>query len=272
MEMGEDAAQFAGFTTATYAGVAGGRAVMHARCAAAFTGSHLCHLAEYTLANPATIAPVAGAWIDNSSDIEGLTGDPTTVGSLGSKSAGRYLGGGDNNCNGWSSAGIPGGTTTYDGYIVTRAGADHAACTATRSLACCSTPYAERFRGFTTATVNGARTGGRNEMHQICGAQFPGSHLCFLAEYERATPTISPPAGGAWIDINGYLRSSSGVYTDGILSGRSTGRYAAQSDWNCYAWTATAYAGTTPLHGAVIMPAGTEAKLCTASLPAACCD
>ena len=273
MEMGEDAAQFAGFTTATYTGVAGGREVMHARCAAQFSGSHLCHLAEYTLATPATIAPAAGAWIDNSSDIEGLTGDPSSVGSLGSRTAGRHLGYGDNNCNSWSSAGVAGGTTTYSGTIVTRAGADHAACTATRSLACCSTPYAERFRGFTTATVNGARTGGRNEMHQLCGAQFPGSHLCYLAEYQRATPVTSPPASGAWLDVNGYVRSASSVYVDMMLSGRSVGRYASQSfDWNCSAWTATVYGSSTQLKGAVITPAGIEAKLCTTSLPAACCD
>jgi hypothetical protein len=266
MEFGEDAAQFAGFTTATYSGVAGSREAMHARCAAAFAGSHLCHLAEYVLATPATIVPVAGAWLDGSSDLEGLTGDPSTAYNLGSRSAGRYAGGGDYNCGSWSTA--MSGTSPLNGTIVTRAGSDRVACTTTRPLACCSSPYRERFRGFTTATFTGARTGGRNELHQMCGAQFAGSHLCYIAEYQRATPTITPPANGAWIDVNGYLRSQSGVQIDFMLSGHTTGRYAGGSDWNCGGWTSSA----SGFSGAAITPSGVAAKACTLSLPAACCD
>ena len=48
----EDVPSFAGFTSASYNGkVAGGRTGMHALCAAAFTGGHLCHAAEYIQAS-----------------------------------------------------------------------------------------------------------------------------------------------------------------------------------------------------------------------------
>ena len=78
MEYGEDAATFAGFTTATYSGAAGGREVMHARCAAAFAGSHLCHNSEYVMATPATIVP--GGIVSHSADIRrNMNGDRRIV-------------------------------------------------------------------------------------------------------------------------------------------------------------------------------------------------
>lgn len=49
---GEDIPAFAGFTQALSTGDAGGRDGMHAKCAAEFAGSHLCHASEYQLASP----------------------------------------------------------------------------------------------------------------------------------------------------------------------------------------------------------------------------
>jgi len=69
MLYGEDAAVFAGFTSATTTGNAGGREAMHALCNAAFSGSHMCHAAEYNLATSATPVPSAGAWIAGSATI-----------------------------------------------------------------------------------------------------------------------------------------------------------------------------------------------------------
>ena len=267
MEYGEDAAQFAGFTTQTFTGIAGGREVMNARCAAQWPGSHLCHISEYNLAAPATIVPADGAWIDASADYDGLNGDPMPISTLAGRHIPRYVGLGDNNCHSWTAS--TSGTSTLFGLIVTRGSASNIACTSQRSLACCSSPYKERFRGFTTATVTGARPGGRNEMHQLCGAQFPGSHLCYVSEYYRAAPTTPAPANGAWIDVNGYTRSS--PLASSMMAGPTIGRFTGLSDSNCYGWTQTT-SGTSNLFGAVITPRATDNKLCTTSLPAACCD
>ncbi len=267
MEYGEDAAQFAGFTTATFTGVPGGREVMNARCSAQFTGSHLCHISEYNLATPATIAPVDGAWIDGSADFDGLTGDPGSSAALAGKNIARYVGLSDLNCYSWTAA--TAGTTNLFGMTATRSSWGNVACTQQRSLACCSSPYKERFRGFTTATVTGARAGGRNEMHQLCGAQYPGSHLCYVSEYYRGSPTITPPANGAWIDVNGYTRNS--ALSSSMMAGATISRYTGLSDSNCYGWSQT-MAGTTNLFGAVITARAQDVKACTTSLPAACCD
>lgn len=263
MVMGEEAAQFAGFTTASYAGVAGGRAVMHARCAAAFAGSHLCHVSEYGLAAPATIPPAGGAWIDESATFDGLDGDPIMVGILASVDLGRFVVRSDHNCANWTGTGVTNGTT------ITPQLASIATCTTTHPLACCGTPFRENFRGFTTQTVSGARPGGRSEMHQRCGAQFAGSHMCFHAEYERANPTVSPPASGAWLDISGYVRG--GALVDTTIANRTAGRFTATSDWNCRGWFSLT-SGTSGTFGAAIKPSGLEAVSCASALPIACCD
>jgi len=67
---GEDAAEFAGFTSLPYTGAQGGRQNMNTLCAAEFGDAHLCHAAEYYLTNSATPFPAGGAWLDPSvSDI-----------------------------------------------------------------------------------------------------------------------------------------------------------------------------------------------------------
>jgi hypothetical protein len=272
MEYGEQAAAFAGFTATTYTGVAGGREVMNARCASAFTGAHLCHIAEYNLATPATIVPATGAWIDASSGYDALNGDPEAVSDLAGTHVGRFVGLSDNNCYSWTAS--TAGTTPLFGLVVTRGSDSTIACTQQRPLACCSSPYRERFRGYTTTAVTGARPGGRNELHQLCGAQYPGSHLCFISEYYRANPTTPPPANGAWIDLNGYLAHSYSALSEASTAGSTTSRFTGLSDSNCYGWTqtTTGTASPTNLFGTTITTSGNGTKACTASLPAACCD
>ncbi|MBL0220882.1 MAG: collagen-like protein [Myxococcales bacterium] len=266
---GEAAAQFAGFTSTTYTGVAGGREVMHARCAAAFTGSHLCHVAEYQLANAATVPPASGAWIDMSGGVEGYNANVTVSNEVASTDLGRYAGQlYTGNCDNWTTA-TSSGSTTF-GETINPATPTAVVCTSSHALACCSTPYVEGFRGFTTASVTGVRPGGRAEMHQLCGAQFAGSHMCHVAEYQRATPTVSPPAAGAWLDMSGYLRSGSSVSNE--VASQHMGRYAGQLyTGNCDNWTAATSSGSTTF-GETITQAGPTASVCTSARPIACCE
>jgi hypothetical protein len=266
---GEAASRFIGFTAASYTGVAGGREVMHARCAQEFTGSHLCHVAEYNLANAATVPPVSGAWIDYSGGVENLNGNVTVDNTVASTDLGRYTGQlYSGNCDNWTSANDS-GTITF-GETLKINTATTQACTTMHQLACCSTPFAEKFRGFTTATVTGVRPGGRAEMHQLCGAEFAGSHMCHVAEYSRAHATVSPPAGGAWIDYSGYLRSSSAV-TNEIAPG-NVGRYSGLLySGNCDSWTSANDSGTITF-GETITTSGPTTQACTGVRSIACCQ
>ncbi len=266
---GEAASRFIGFTAASYTGVAGGREVMHARCAQEFTGSHLCHVAEYHLANSATVPPTNGAWIDYSGGIEHYNGVTSANNSVATVEQGRYTGQlYSGNCNNWTAA-TDSGTTTF-GETIKPDTATTQACTTLHPLACCVTPYAERFRGFTSASVTGVRPGGRAEMNQLCGTEFAGSHICHVAEYNRAHPTASPPVGGAWIDYSGYLRNSSQA-TNNVAPG-NVGRYAGQLySGNCNNWTAAMDSGTTTF-GETITPAGPTTQVCTGTRPIACCQ
>jgi hypothetical protein len=242
---------------------------MHARCAAAFTGSHLCHVAEYQLANSATVPPAAGAWLDMSGGIDGFNGNATVSNEVANPDLGRYTGqlylG---NCDNWTAA-VDGSAPT-SGETVKPFVATSQACTTSHVLACCSTPYVETFRGFTSTSVTGVRPGGRAEMHQLCGAQFAGSHMCHVGEYQRATPTASPPAGGAWLDMTGFLRQSSSVSNE--IASNHLGRYTGQLyQGNCDNWS-TAIDGSAPTSGETITTAGVTSAPCTTSRPVACCE
>jgi hypothetical protein len=266
---GEAAAQFAGFTSTTYTGVAGGREAMHARCAAAFAGSHLCHIAEYNLASSATVPPASGAWLDMSGGVEGYNANVQVENELASVSLGRYTAQNyTGNCNNWTAT--MSGTNVTFGEVINPASTAVVQCSTSHALACCSTPYVEGFRGFTSASVTGAHTGGRAEMHQLCGAQFAGSHMCHVAEYQRASATVTPPAGGAWLDMSGYLRTSTSV--DNTISPSFMGRYTAQNyTGNCNNWTAT-MSGTNVTFGETITDAGTAVAQCSGARPIACCE
>ncbi len=114
---------FAGVTSAN--APMNGRVAMHALCNANFSGSHLCHAAEYLRADSGASIPASGAWIDASIDI---SGGSTVTGA--SAVFGRYTGG---VCTNWTSS-----SGAYSGYVV---GADGAitsmTCTGARPAACC---------------------------------------------------------------------------------------------------------------------------------------
>lgn len=203
-QFGEAAARFAGFTTATTNGAAGGRRAMHARCVQEYPGSHMCHAAEFALSNSTVDVPAGGAWMDPSAQLAGRlevsspsftspdsarTGDAPTAPPPGNSVS----------CAGWLSSDSIGYSSI--GTVATPTGAATATCDTTHVVACCSTPYREQFAGFTTATTSGA-IGGRSAAHRVCHAEFPGSHFCHQAEFSRATSSVSPPSVGAWIDYS----------------------------------------------------------------------
>lgn len=262
MVTGELASQFAGFTTTAYDGGAGGREVMHARCAAAFPSAHLCHESEYIMANSATVIPPGGAWIDPSGGVEASSSGSFPVHGTGHPRLGLYGGPNNTNCAAWNA------TTGTLGYALTVAGSSQVQCTTSHVLACCTTPYAEGFRGFTGQAVTGARPGGRAEMNQLCGAQFSGSHLCHVAEYERAHATVPPPAAGVWIDSSAYLRTQGDSFPDNYAATAEMGRYAAANQLNCTAWT---QAGIGAL-GYSYSASGLAQGQCSVAHALACCD
>jgi hypothetical protein len=262
MLYGEDAAVFAGFTTATTTGNAGGREAMHALCNTAFSGSHMCHAAEYNLANSATPIPSGGAWIDGSATINYYFGNIGVL-ELASRDTGRYTGSDFSlNCNNWTVT-----TSGDNGEMLSAGGVAVHACSSSLVVACCSSPYKEQFAGFTSTTTTGALSGGRAAMHAFCGAQFSGSHLCHAAEYARASPKTTPPAGGAWLDASGYSRTA-GLADISSVASIHDGRYTA-SDFsvNCNNWTA-APSGN---NGETVTSAGTTYGACSTARVAACC-
>jgi hypothetical protein len=259
---GEAASAFAGFTTATTTGAAGGREAMHARCANEFPGGHMCHYGEYQLAASGIAVPANGAWLDFSCT-EQNQGGTVESGRLG---CGSYSGAPDGgrstpdasggNCTAWTASG-PG---TQTGIMLHPSLAISGPCTDSRPIACCSTPYRETFRGFSTVMTTG-NAGGRPGMHAICTQQFSGSHLCHHAEYHRATPTITPPAGGAWIDSSSF---NSATENGGAMatSGRST-----SPTGSCASWTD---ANPSRL-GIMMTPANSTTGSCGTQRPLACC-
>ena len=178
--LGEDPASFAGFTSATTSGgAANGRQGMHALCAAAFAGSHMCHASEYTLTNSPIDPPTEGAWLDPSYET-GLSGVRSLNGVA---------------CQSWTV-----GATLNSGlYLTAAAGFDNADCSKRKPVACCNSPARTQVAGFTSMTTRG-NPGGRTKMHQLCAAEFAGAHLCHLIEYVRAHDPKAIPSGGAWVD------------------------------------------------------------------------
>lgn len=119
--------RFAGFTSATTSGSAGGRPKMHAMCAAAFAGSHMCHAAEYIRSASGNSVPSTGAWLDPS-----IANAESSSFNTGMPASGRYVGY-SGTCDSWSTA-----ASGYSGtYVTTTGGITNNACTATRAVACC---------------------------------------------------------------------------------------------------------------------------------------
>jgi hypothetical protein len=118
---------FAGFTAATTNGNGGGRAAMHARCAAEYPDSHLCHMTEYVRASSGTPVPSQGAWLDPSGLPEGGSTTYTGLPSAGRDTMGWA-------CAHWTLS----GTTDSGAYVLPTTGAGMTGgCNAVRSLACC---------------------------------------------------------------------------------------------------------------------------------------
>lgn len=258
---GEDAAVFAGFTSTTTNGAVGGREQMHATCAAQIPGSHLCHIAEYNLATSATPPPANGAWIDSSAGTDGGFETYGTNDGVASTTSGRYAGRHlYANCLSWT-------TVQGSGLSVETGGALFRDCAQQRVLACCTTPYRERFRGYTAAMATGA-AGGRAAMHARCGAEFPGAHLCHAAEYERATPMTTPPVNGAWLDASGFaLRGE--VSLDTSTASANAGRWTGRSIYdNCTNWIDA----SSSLAGTSVKPGLVTSSSCATARPLACCE
>jgi hypothetical protein len=256
---GEAAAAFAGFTSTPISGGPGGRDKMHAACVAAFAGSHLCHASEYDDAASATQPPAGGAWIDESGAVNTENSEVDVVGILAGPDVGRYVGQLDTgNCDNWTqaSSGTSGATISTNGITT-------AQCNTTHVVACCSTPFREKFAGFTPG-VSAGGAGGRYAMHTLCGAAFAGSHLCHVSEFYRTQTATTPPAGGAWIDESGYPANE--IYVNAVLAARDIGRYTGQLDTgNCDNWSNTSTSGAT------VTVSGITTATCTTALPLACC-
>jgi hypothetical protein len=237
---------FAGFTPGTYNGNVGGRIAAHATCAAAFSGAHLCHAAEYLITESMAPVPAAGAWLDASVDVDGSS---TITGA--SPLFGRYT---NASCSHWTI-----NTAGYNGFVASAdGGIASVSCTTAHQLACCNGAPRVAFAGVTS--TNAPMTG-RVQMHAFCNASFAGSHLCHAAEYLRADSLASIPASGAWLDAS--------VATDGTstITGASPvfGRYTNAS---CSHWTIN----TAGYNGFVASADGSIASAsCSVAHPAACC-
>jgi hypothetical protein len=250
---------------------------MHAACAAAFAGSHMCHVSEYTLADSATAVPSSGAWLDYSASVDHF-GSSQLMAALGGPAQGRYAGFLDTgNCGNWTETTYvsAGSTLIATGETIVPSGSQQQKCATTLPVACCASPYKERFRGFTTSTTSGA-AGGRAMMNFQCASQFSGSHLCHFAEYTRAAPTASPPASGAWIDYSGAIDQFGSAQLMASQASVATARYVGFLDTgNCGNWTENTYvsAGSTlNATGGTITPAGFTNVLCSTARPLACCQ
>jgi hypothetical protein len=233
---------------------------MNARCAAEFTGGHLCHTAEYWLSNSATPPPATGAWLDSSGAVD--DGTVLVTIAVGAPEYGIHTGPTIGNCMGWTS------TLNTDGQIrgpiIRPAGATLVDCASLLPLTCCSTPYRERFAGFTSFTANGV-IGGEAMANYRCATEFAGSHLCHVAEYYRAHPTLSPPAEGAWVDTSAvpWLTSVSYAPITNAAIARA-GRLLIYGR-SCNSWTeATGNALS-------VIPSGPAGFLCTTTRGLACC-
>lgn len=273
----EDIAAFAGYTAALTDGNAGGRDGMHARCAAEFSGSHLCHISEYQLANSATTVPASGAWIDPSILPYALSSDS----DLTYESAPGF--GREDfsfTCFSWTSNTSTGTWSASflraDGLVQSTSSnvaPAQPACNLQRALACCNGAPKVQFAGFTTVQPDGAGVGnGRPGMHAACASEFTGSHMCHIAEYLRTGSGTTIPATGAWLDPSVNERNE--IVTGGSPRfGRMTSRYS------CNGWTTNTASGSwssthldtdgsAHLQSSNVFPAQIG---CTAHRPIACC-
>jgi hypothetical protein len=107
------------------------------------------------------------------------------------------------------------------------------------------------FLGYTTATYTG-NLGGYTGANAKCAAEFPGSFLCTIPDYDLSNPSSPPGPAGAWID---FARTTSGQRNDNSCnaSGNSawtsagTGTYGANLNAVGGYYTTVACSNTKPL-------------------------
>lgn len=264
-QFGETAASFAGFTSTAFSGSIGGREAANLTCATDFAGSHLCHLAEFHLANPAVDVPDGGVWVDPSATATPLTRVVYAQSmNIISPDSSRALAPA---CAHWTDGSVTSGVAVFP------SGPALSLCNQPRPLACCNTPFRERVVGFTNATTTGGQRG-TTSMHLLCAAELPGSHFCRASEYVRATPTTPPPLGGAWLDTDGLLvENNFGLVVPNVVSPegfKSSGRVvgALSGSTNCDSWTS----GAASASGYVAAPATfIQSGLCSVPHRVACC-
>ena len=121
---------FAGFAGPRVGGVTGGRPGMHGVCDDAFTGSRLCHYAEYIRTRDGTPVPIEGAWLDRSAEYGG------SVRGNGHPQLGRYLGGGS--CSAWTNSTAAGDNGTH--LTSGAANVSFSSCDNLKYVACCYGP------------------------------------------------------------------------------------------------------------------------------------
>jgi hypothetical protein len=119
--------QVVGYTTANATFSAVGRPAMHAACAAEFSGSHMCHVAEYLNAGSSLTVPANGAWIEPSADYSGTS---YTAGAA--PGMARYAGT-FNSCNNWTTTASNNATYVLPNGSV----ASNSSCAAARHIVCC---------------------------------------------------------------------------------------------------------------------------------------
>jgi hypothetical protein len=243
-------------------GAIGSREQMHAMCAAQFAGSHLCHTAEYQLANSTVPVPADGAWIDASSAYDGSFTSAVVNDEVSAPTSGRYTAWDYyTNCANWTMS------TQSSGFVIAPESQGPANCATSRVLACCSSVYREKFRGFTAATVTGSG-GGRAGMHARCAAEFAGAHMCHAVEYQRSAPTITPPVAGAWVDPSGFATPTGGVLETRVASSNA-GRWAGWNYYyNCENWTSD----LADDGGTTARPGQTGGGACNVARQLACCE
>ena len=235
-----DTVAFAGYTTAAYSGNLGGFVGANAKCALQFAGSSLCTASDYQKANPTVAISGVGAWIDFNRYASGERN--TSACAVGGQS--------------WldATSGSAGPVVLPSGFYAS--GTAGQLCNVTRPLTCCYVPRTVAFVGYTATTFTG-NLGGFVGANAKCAAEFPGSWLCTVSDFQKANPTTPIAGVGAWIDFNRYAsgeRNTSGCAVGG-------------QSW---------LDATSGSAGPVVLPtgfyaSGTAGQLCNVARPLTCC-
>ena len=261
---------FAGYTPGDFTASLGGRSGAHAKCNAAFPGSHFCTNWEVDEADPPPTA--TSAWIDAGDD------------QVSSRNFRLFYSTDDSEtCAGWTSASASAkadGANTNRAPVFTALGeigsswvtTNDGGCENARPLACCIGGTSVRFRGFTAAIT--ANLGGRAGGNARCDAAYDGSHFCTNWEVDQAAVHAPIPASGAWVDAGNSQTSSRSHHLF----------YATDDSETCGGWTnASASAAAdgantnrapilTSLGGISSSWVTTNDGGCENPRPTACCD